>query len=306
MKKFKPNYVVISAFPLLMAIAVALISCDGKDEPIPAYIHINDFVVETTDPNVHGSVSQKITEAMVFLVDKNTLESPHRLGTVSLPAVIPAIVHGEFEINIDPVVRANGNSLYLELYPFYERFTTSVTLAANEDVTVNPKTRYATEANFLFIENFENNSHIFDVDRDDNLLTSLEVSDVDVFEGNSSGMVRLDTANNVFVVANSQPFEILMPDAGQVYMELNYKTDVPLEFGVLAVSALNDETPNLEFVVFANEEWNKIYFDMTQLIAQAPEERFVFVIRGGIPIEDGAYTLNEAFVYLDNIKVVTF
>ena len=306
MKKFNTFNTALFAFSLMTVAFFAFMGCEGKDEPIPAYIHINDFVVEATNLDLHGSVSQKITEAMVFLIDKNSTEAPHALGTVTLPAVIPAIVHGEFEINIDPVVRASGNSLYLELYPFYERYTSPITLGPNEDVTVNPKTRYSEAAKFLLIENFENSSHIFDADRDGDMATSLDISDMDVFEGSSSGRVRLDTASSVFVAANSIPYQILMPDAGKVFMEVNYKTDVPLEFGFLAISGLNDETPRLEFVVFANEEWNKIYFDMTQLIAQAPEERFVFVVRGGIPIEEGAFTLNEAFVYLDNIKVITF
>lgn len=291
---------------LLFSLFFGLMGCEGEDEPIPTYIHIEDFVVESTSPNLHGSVSQKITHALVFLVDKDGLDAPHQLGTITLPATIPAIVSGNFEINIDPVVKANGNSLSLAVYPFYERFKADVTLSPGSDIEIAPKTRYAPDANFLLIENFEANGHLFSSDRDDNPLTSLEVSDMDVFEGNSSGLVQLDTANNVFVVATAEPYEINFPESVRAYMEVNYKTDVPLEFGVLAVDALNDETPNFEFVVFAKPEWNKIYFDMTNLLADAPANRFIFIIRGGLPIEDGQFTLDEATVQLDNIKVITF
>lgn len=292
---------------VLMLLALLFAGCEGEDEPIPAYVHINEFVVESTNPNTHGSVSQKITEASVFLVYKNSIESPHQLGILTLPAVVPAIVSGEFEINIDPIVRANGNSLYLEVYPFYERYQTTVNLSPNEDIEVNPTTRYRTDANFVFVENFENNSHLFQEDRDNNPNTFIEITDVDVFEGEKSGMVSLDTANNFFVATTLDPIEILIADAKRVYMEVDYKTDVPLEFGVLIYNPSNgSETPNLEFVVFPRDEWNKIYFDMTQLVAQAPTNNFIFVIRGGIPTEDGVFTLNEAKVFLDNIKLVTF
>ena len=306
MKKFKTNHIA-SLVLASLAITVCLLSgCEGEDEPIPAYIQINDFVVESTNPSMHGSVSSRITNATVFLLDKNSLEAAHQLGTISLPATVPAIVSGEYEINIDPVIRANGNSLYLDVYPFYKRFKTNVTLSPNGDAVVNPITSYVPEAKFLLVENFEASSHQFQTDRDDNPETKIELSDEDVFEGNHSGKIHLDTTNNVFVVASGQPYEIIFPQAGRAYMEVNYKTEVPLEFGVLAINAVNDETPNFEFVVLPKEEWNKIYFDMTELMATASETRFVFVIRGGIPIKDGKYTLDEADIFLDNIKVITF
>ena len=306
MKRFIFHRFALAATPFLMILALLLTGCEGQDEPVPTYIQINEFVVESTSPNTHGSVSQKITDAAVFLIDKNSLESPHRLGVITLPAVVPAIVSGEFEINIDPVVRANGNSLYLDVYPFYERYTTTVNLSPNEDVTVNPNTRYSSTAKFIFVENFENSTHLFQTDRDNNPNTFIDFSEEDVFEGNHSGLVNLDTSNFVFVAATAEPTEILIGEARRVYLELDYKTDVPLEFGVIAVNAINDETPNLEFVVFPNEEWNKIYFDMTDLIALAPVTRFIFVFRGGIPTVDGIFTMDEATVSLDNIKLITF
>ena len=89
-------------------------------------------------------------------------------------------------------------------------------------------------------------------------------------------------------------------------MEVDYKTDVPLEFGIIYVDQLNEETPSFDFVVLPKDEWNKIYFDMTSMMSNATNFSFVFVVRGGIPFEDNQFTLNEANVFLDNIKVVTF
>ena len=289
-----------------MSVLLVWSGCEGEDEPIPAYLYINEFEMQPSNAGPVGSLSSKITEAMVFLIDQNNLNAPHALGTVSLPATVPVRVSGDFEINIDPVVRASGNSQYLEPYPFYKRFKQLISLAPGADVEVSPVTSYVPDAKFLLIEDFEGTGHLFQTDRDNNPATFIEISDEDVFEGNASGKVRLDTANSVFVAATAQPYEIVFPGARSAFMEVNYKTDIPLEFGVLSVDALNGETPNFEFVVFAKAEWNKIYFDMTRLLSEAPDNRFVFIIRGGIPIENGAFTLNEAYVYLDNIKVITF
>ncbi len=289
----------------VLTTAFLFIGCDGEDEPIPAYIQINDFETVSNNPTYHGSVSHKITNATAFVTDKTTNKT-YSLGMLSLPAKVPVIVTGEFDISLDPVIKSNGNSFFLEVYPFYERFTGPVTLQPTVESIVNPTTSYIPDANFRLIENFEGTGHLFSVDRDNNPATSLEISDEDVFEGESSGRIVLDTSNNVFVVASNQLYEINMPEAGKVFMEVNYKTDIPLEFGVLAINALNDETPSFEFGVFAKEEWNKIYFNLTNLVATAGVNRFVLVIRGGLPIENGQFALNEAKVYLDNIKLIHF
>lgn len=283
-----------------------LVGCEGENEPVPAYLQINNFVLEATDPNLHGSISNKITHASIFLLDKNSLDAPHNLGTVTLPANIPVIVTGDFEINIDPVVKANGSSFYLESYPFYTRYQADISISSNQELEITPTTEYLSESNFRLIEEFESSGHLFATDRDNNPNTSIEISDMDVFEGNTSGMVRLDTANNVFVVATNDLYEVNFPEANRAFMEVNYKTDIILEFGLISVDALNDETPNFEFRVLPKDEWNKIYFDMTTIMTNSPAERFVFIIRGGIPFEDGQFTLDEAFVFLDNIKVITY
>ena len=311
MKKQQPSKklfkkAVLFTFYFVLSTFFFLTGCEGDDEPVPAYLTINAFELQATDPNIHGSISHKITHAAVFLVDKNSTVASHQIGTVTLPATVPVIVNGDFELNIDPVVKANGSSLSLEVYPFYTRYTKDITLVPNTDVVVSPTTEYLATTNFRFIEGFESSGHLFSADRDNNPATSLEISNIDVFEGGTSGMVQLDTANNVFVTANSQPYDILFPEAGRAFMEVNYKTDVPLEFGVIYVDQLNDETANFEFVVLPKNEWNKIYFDMTNTLNDSPNARFVFAIRGGIPIEGNEFTMDEATVFLDNIKILTF
>lgn len=285
--------------------AAVFSACDREEEPIPAYLTVEPFQLLATSPDVHGSVSEKITHARMFLFD-NVANVTHQLGTVELPATIPVLNTGEFELNIDPVIKANGNTFYLQTYPFYKRFTTTVNLQPNEDTTVEPTSTYSTEAVFEFIEDFETPSVLFSVDRDDNTATSLQKSEDDVFEGDFSGKVTLDTANAVIVAQTANLYEIDYSTAAKIFMELNYKTDVPLEFGVVAIDDQGEEVVNFEFVVLEKAEWNKIYFDMTDLISTAKVNRFAFIFRGGIPFQDGKFTLDKAEIYLDNIKLVHF
>ncbi len=295
-------------FPLLLVLAINSIlftGCDAEDEPIPAFVKLSEFEVLVTNPNVHGSVSGKVTHAKVFFRDLNSGET-HALGVLPLPGTYPVLLEGDYEVNVDPVIKANGNSLSALIYPFYERYTAVVNLVPDEDTEVQLTTRYTENTTFEFIEDFENPVHIFSDDRDENPLTFIERSDLDVFEGNYSGHVHLDTANNTFVVSSISPFTLSVAEQGKIFMELNYKTGVPLEFGVIAVDAQGVEEPNYAFYVFEKEEWNKIYFDLTELISSANTDKFFILMRGILPFEGGEFTKLEADVWLDNVKLVHF
>ena len=292
----------------LLAAAIASLSltgCNKEVEPIPAYLNIQPFDVETTNPETHGSVSAKITNASIFLRDKTT-QATHSIGVVTLPATVPTLVTGDQEVVIDPMIRANGNVLYLQIYPFYKRFSADVNLKAAEETSVRPKTSYTENAVFEFIEDFEGEEQLFSIDRDNNDSTKIEISQDDVFEGSYSGKVTLDTANEVFVAATQLVYTLPLDQVGKVFMEVNYKSEVPLEFGVINLDSGGNEYPNFEYIVLPKGTWNKIYFDMTDLIATASFPQFVFAMRAGIPYENGRPLLTSAEIYLDNIKLIHF
>lgn len=290
---------------LLLLGAVLFVACDTEEEPIPAFIKLNEFEVQATNTNVHGSVSSKISHAKVFFRDLASGET-QALGVLALPGTYPVLLQGDYEVNMDPVIKANGNSLSAVIYPFYDRYSAVVNLVPNQDTEITPLTRYAAGAKFEFVEGFENSVHLFSDDRDENPLTFIERSDLDVFEGNFSGHVHLDTANNTFVASSISPFTLSIAEHGKIFMELNYKTGVPLEFGVIAVDNQGVEEPNYAFYVFEKEDWNKIYFDLTELIATANTDRFFILMRGILPFENGEFTKLEADIWLDNVKLVHF
>lgn len=279
--------------------------CDREDEPIPGYVEIREFTVEETDYGTHGSISHKITNARVFFTDQND-GSIHNIGTVTLPITLPIIVTGSQEITIDPVIKNGGNSFSLDIYPFYERFTQVIEIPPTEEIVVNPVTRYADNAVFTFIEGFEGTAHLFQEELDNNQNTSIEISEEDVFEGDSSGKIHLDTGNVVIVTATSQIYNFVFSEAARVYMELNYKNDVPIEFGIQAINNIGQAESIFEFIVIEREDWNKIYFNMSNIMFNRTEQNFRFILRAGIPIDNGGFTLDEADIFLDNIKIISF
>lgn len=291
---------------LLPAFVVfALVGCDTEQERLPAFLQLDPFVVQATNTSVHGSVSAKITHAKVFLTDLQT-GATHSLGTLALPGSYPVLLEGQYQLNVDPVIKANGNSFSALIYPFYERFTTVIDLEPTVELTVTPNTRYRSDAVFEFIETFENPGMLFSDDRDENPLTFIERSTADVFEGNYSGHVHLDTANHTMVVSTQVPFILDVTKHGKIFMELDYKTDIPLEFGVIAVDAVGVEEPNFVFVVLGKPEWNKIYFDLTELVSTANTDRFFIVLRAQLANQTQSPPLTEADIWLDNIKLLHF
>jgi hypothetical protein len=167
-------------------------------------------------------------------------------------------------------------------------------------------TRYAGDTKFEFIEDFEGGSTLFSIDRDDNPNTVMVRSSDAPFEGGFSGLIQLDTANPVIVAQTANVYKLDPTTVGRTFLELNYKTDVPIEFGLVAINPQGEEEVIFEFVVVEKEEWNKIYFDYSNLISTSGEERFAFIFRAGIPIDNGNYTLQQANVHFDNIKLVHF
>jgi hypothetical protein len=294
-----------SGFHFILLLVALLCSCDSEDERMPAYLNIATFHLQTSNATWHGSTSHKITNAKVFVIEKSTGKT-QSLGVLPLPASVPVLLDGNYELNIDPVIKANGNSLYLQIYPFYERFTTPIFFTELQTVSVSPVTLYKSESKFEFIEGFEGSQHLFSQDRDPNPATFIQISKADVFEGNSSGLITLDTANFFFAAATQNVYRLSIATAGKIFLEANYKTDVPIEFGIITVDEKGVETANFEFFVNPRNEWNKIYFDLTELVNSSNTNKFYIALRTGIPKINGKFTLQKAEVFLDNIKLLHF
>jgi hypothetical protein len=307
MKKYAYDLGLGIRFAILASLfALGFMGCDQEDEPIPSYLTIEPFELQETDLGWHGSISQKITHADIFMFDSTGKESIS-LGVFELPATIPVINKGSFSLNIDPVIKANGSSLSLQAYPFYTRFSKTINLESDVPQVVKPTTKYNEDAVFEVIEDFENDNFIFSVERDGNTNTTVVRSTQDVFEGQHVGLVKLDTANASIVAQTEDLFDLSIATSGKIYIELNYKTDVPLTFGIIPVSDNGQEgEPIWEWFVVARGEWNKIYFNLTDAISSTNFNRFAIAFSSSIPFEDGKFTLPEAKIMFDNFKLVHF
>ena len=94
-----------------------------------------------------------------------------------------------------------------------------------------------------------------------------------------------------------QAFEL--PKYGaNVWLEVNYKTEVALTFGVTANEILQSiKTPVV--TLFPNEEWNKVYINLVTEVSGYPNALDYNLFFGGINTTD-----DTATVLIDNIKLL--
>ncbi len=287
---------------LLLSGLLTWSACDliNPAEDIPAYIYVPSFELQT-NAATEGSNSAKITDVWI------TVEGDF-LGAYTLPAKIPVLKSGDTQLSLRAGIKDNGVNRTPEIYPFYERFETTIDLQPNETDTIRPVIGYSDDARFSLIESFENgDAHQFQDLRSGDDENRITVTTQDAFQG-SSALILLDTASSFVELATIDKFIDLTKNGLIVYLEVNYKSDVPAIFGLVG---FDDATPNDGFPLYdpgfsPKGEWNKIYFNVSALIAQGNFDKYKVGFNAFIPVEDGALTMDKGQLQLDNIKLVHF
>lgn len=280
-----------------------LTSCEivNPPEDIPAYLHIKPFEV-ATNPTFEGTANAKITEVWVFVGADFT-------GAYSLPATVPILETGDRTITLQAGIKDNGISSIPEIYPFYEPAIFEMTLAPNQIDTLQPQTSYISDAVFAFIEDFESADHIFSDDLDGDNETNLASSTEDVFEGDRSGKILLTQDHPQVAIGTdvTELFKDLQESGVFVYLEVNYKSDVDVGWGIAVhPNGSPDRIVATDPSFVAKAEWNKIYFNLSQLIFNNQNAQYQIVLAAQIPTEGGNPTMEQANIYLDNIKLIHF
>ena len=242
---------------IIILIGIFLSSCNKKED-IPTYLTIEPFEFTPGEDGVH---STKITDGWVYVGNEF-------LGAFDLPKTIPVLHSGEKSIVIDAGIKENGINATPDLYTFYKRFTETRNFVPGETIVVSPSTTYDVEkTNRDFLDTFEGGTNNFPFDLDGNPNTKIVVSNSVVKEGGGSGKIQLDK-DNPFASIGSD--DILDPPSSGLtaYIEMDYKTDVPLLVGLAGYGNAGELLfSEINLGVNPKSEWNKIYFNVTQQIA---------------------------------------
>lgn len=272
--------------------------CDfiNPSESIPSYIYVPDFKVVTSLSQ--GTNSNKITD--VWVTVGNEFQ-----GVYSLPALISVLAVGEQTVVLEAGIKDNGISAKGRVYNFYQNFQSKINLASNEVDTLLPTISYRAETRFAFIENFEQSTHLFRDLRIGDDFNKIQITREGAFEGNA-GVFMLDKNNPTVAIATLNTYNNLTTKSAAVYLEVNYKSEVDVIFGVvgykngMALNTLYDPG----FV--ARADWNKIYFNISSLVAGSSYDAYKIILQSALPSQNNIFTKDKASVWLDNIKLVHF
>jgi len=297
---FKFPKVLVAGFALIMLAS----SCDliNPEEDIPAYVAVNSVEFNTNSLS-EGSSSNRITEVWMSV-------NGSFLGAYTLPSpAIPILENGTTELAFQAGIKDNGINATPEIYPFYTIYTTTVDLDTASTVQVEPVFEYTDDTKFAFVEDFQDGSQVFQdiiLGRED----QIKLVSQGAFEGGSSALITLDTSSIIFEAATASRYANLVSNtSATVYLEVNYKSDVPVIFGVRgyqqgAPATAGETVLNPGFL--PSENWNKIYFNLSLIISQLRLDEYQVVFRAFIPSQGGELTRDSANVWLDNIKLVHF
>jgi len=289
-------------YSLFIFIGLILSGCEliNPSEEVPSYIYVPDIKLET-NVATQGSASAKITEVWVSV-------GGVFLGAYSLPAVIPILADGMTELTLEAGIKDNGITSRSEIYPFYTPYTIQVDLQPEHMDTIRPGIRYRDDITIAFVEDFEKGKHLFDELLQGNESNRMVIDNMEVFEDNFSGKIYLNKDAPFVELATTESFQNLTDKGFQVYLEMNYRSDTPVVFGIIGK---NQNDPDNAFAAYdpgfvPNEDWNKIYFNLSLLVLDNPFDEYQISLQAFLIEQNGNTVLDNATVWLDNIKLIHF
>lgn len=290
--RWMPAFVLGGLWTLVLATAT---SCEQQKATVPTFIKIDTIRLQTFANQ--GTNSAKIEYAWVAVGN-------NFLGAFPLPAMVPVVSDTAARLLIQAGVSDNGIRSLPTIYPFYAFYEGNFVPDTGKVVTVNPTVTYSDATLFDFNEEFElTNSFTRDMDGD--IITALQLAEFEGYGGSFGARTQLTEANPSFMASTIQNFrfprtEDVIPS---IYMELNYRTNIPFDIGVVPNGGF---TPTKLLSVYPRSTWGKLYIPLTKplsdLTAGMQTDFYYQLVLGATKPDSVA--VGELFV--DNIKVLRY
>lgn len=271
-----------------------------KSPDIPGYISVPSASFQQGDSLVEGSASHRFTNAWIS-VDGQVI------GANIFPVILPAIISDTSSIQrvrIFAGIDKNGISSSKAIYPFFDPYEQLVDMQQGKIDTIYPVFRYNSNVKFIIVEDFESPGVVFGNNVDAFPDSYIQKQSVEVFEGVYSGQIVLDSLNpecyvsTTFRYSGLQRAGIVSP----VYLEMNYKTNVPISVGLVAHRNFGSDEVFIKGGMNPIDGWNKIYFELTGDVFELNTDSYSVFLRAALT----GTGITDAKIYIDNIKLIHF
>lgn len=272
-----------------------------KDEIIPSYIYIPKIDLEVSNDGTQGSNAHDIKDAWILV-------NGSLAGVFELPCKVPVLNKGETEIIIIAGIKVNGQSNNRKFYPFYDTCRKILNLKERQIDTINAKVKYKSTTKFVWKEDFEDLAVSLEKTGITRTIDTLNITSEpsEVFNygktGNKfSGKVDFRAKKGTFENSSISIFDFPR-NTSEIYMEVNYKSDVPINFGLYPTSGSSIDVGIPVYMSYTTDEWKKAYIRLSPDVnssSNAGKKFRIFI--NAVNAED-----KNAVILLDNIKVLHF
>tara|TARA_B100001287_G_C22621578_1_gene500341 strand:+ start:393 stop:1250 length:858 start_codon:yes stop_codon:yes gene_type:complete len=277
----------------LLLFVLVTISCEKQESLIPSFIKINSYEIENNNqsslPHSKNYLSHNITDCWVTI-------NGQFVGTFEIPSTIPVLEENTHTIELSPGIKVNGISSSRIRYPFYEKFQITSELIKNNTIEINPTTNYKQNINIIFETSgsFEQTGTMFENGEISD--TSVIRQNFEVFQGEFSGAVFLDSTNSRFDIRNIDQLDIPL----NTFMELDFKSNISFNVGVIILNSGNLEIKEELIQLYATNEWKKIYLDLYPLLSKGNIYSTFKIYMDG-QFDD---SVENNAIFFDNLKLV--
>lgn len=222
-------------------------SCTKKAET-PTYLEINSIELKNNLVNEYKSINS--SDAWIYVDDELT-------GIHQIPFKIPLVIDGTKKITIKTGVLIYDQQSIREIYPLLSNYDTTITFHKDLTFSVSPKVEYLPNASYLFLKDFETN------DNNLKIIKGTKDSTYDYYSSDSkygikSGLFYFNKNEDIKV---TQKDSVKYSSTDKIYLEIDYKNESTIEFGVdVFINGKWEESPILLNVPKTNN-WNKVYLD---------------------------------------------
>jgi len=277
--------------------------CDkfDKEEPVPAYVFIERIDLAVNADGSQGSNAHDIKDAWVFA-------NGELIGVFELPCMVPILKKDSVILSVFAGIKVNGAANNRKFYPFYEEYKAHLFLKPTLIDTLKPIVNYKKGVKFPWIEDFEDNAVSMEKTGVTATVDSLKVTSLasEVFEyskpGNRySGKVDFRGKRGTFENSSIDVYDL--PRGSDIYLEVNYRSDVNVEFGFYPKLGSTFSQGVSVYIGYPDPlQWKKAYIRLSGDINNSENTGKKFrIFIGAINFED-----KPAIMLIDNIKLVHF
>jgi len=294
---------IIQIYNILFLI-ILLGGCKAIDkiEPVPSYIFIDKISLSVKSDGSQGSTANDIQDAWI-------LANGELIGVFELPCMVPILKKDSTEIIVFAGIKVNGQSNNRKFYPFYDFYQKTVFLKETEIDTLKPIVKYKSDVKFPWVEDFEDFAVSMQKTGITATIDSLKITGLsnEVFEfgkaGNKyTGKVDYNAKPGTFENSSIDVFD-LPRGTSEIYLEVNYRADVPIQFGMYPTSGSSIDVGFPVYISFPSPTiWKKAYIRLSGDVNSSQNTGKKFRIF----INAVNNTTKPAVMLIDNIKLLHF